>query len=85
MKKKVHLPSLMDICHVKNAELEPKYQKYKGRVVLRGDIVKDDSGASALLTEQDSSASQVTAAKVMDVIARRPDCDGQPAYPHTPR
>ena len=30
----------MDICHLKNAELEAKHQKYKGRVVLRGDIVK---------------------------------------------
>ena len=29
---------LMDICHLKNAELEPKLQKCKGRVVLRGDI-----------------------------------------------
>ena len=36
--------SLMDICHLKNAELEAKHQKYKGRVVLRGDIVKDDLG-----------------------------------------
>ena len=33
----------MDICHLKNAELEATHQKYKGRVVLRGDIVKDDS------------------------------------------
>ena len=39
---KVHFASLMDICHLKNAELEAKHQKYKGRVVLRGDIVKDD-------------------------------------------
>ena len=29
----------------KKRSLEPKLQKYKGRVVLRGDIVKDDSGA----------------------------------------
>ena len=65
----------------KNAELEPKLQKYKGRVVLRGDIVKDDSGAFAVITEQGSSASQMTAAKVMDVIARLPDCDGQAADP----
>ena len=36
----VHFASLMDICHLKNAELEAKHQKYKGRVVLRGDIVK---------------------------------------------
>ena len=38
---KVHFASLMDICHMKNAELEAKHQKYKGRVVFRGDIVKD--------------------------------------------
>ena len=30
----------MDICHFKNAELEAKHHKYKGRVVLRGDVVK---------------------------------------------
>ena len=40
---------LMDICHFKNAELEPKLQKYKGRVVLPGDIVKDDSGHTQFL------------------------------------
>ena len=53
-KNKVHFASLMDLCHLKNAELEPKHQKYKGRVVLRGDIVKDDSGAYAVITEQGS-------------------------------
>ena len=37
----VHFASLMDMCHLKNAELEAKRQKYKGRFVLRGDIVKD--------------------------------------------
>ena len=39
---KVHFVSLMDICHLKNAELDTKHQKYNGRVVLRGDIVKDE-------------------------------------------
>ena len=53
--------------------------------MLRGAIVKDHSGADAASTEQGSSASQMTAAKVMDVIARVPGCDGQasdavPAY-----
>ena len=75
----VHFASLMDICHLKNAELEAKHQKYKGRVVLRGDIVKDDSGPYAVFTEQGSSASQVTAAKIMDIISRLPGCDGQAA------
>ena len=31
---KNHFASLMDICHLKNAELETKHQKYKGRIVL---------------------------------------------------
>ena len=75
----VHFASLMDICHLKNAELEAKHQKYKGRVVLRGDIVKDNSGSYAVFTEQGSSASQMTAAKVMDIISRLIGCDGQAA------
>ena len=48
--------------------MEAKHQKYKGRVVLRGDIVKDDSGSYSVFTEQGSSASQMTAAKIT------PDC-----------
>ena len=78
-KKKVHFATLMDIRHLKNAELEPKLQKYKGRIVLRGDIEKDGSGAYSVFTEQGLSASQKTAAKVIDVITRLPDCDGQAA------
>ena len=76
---KVHVASLMDICHLKNAELEAQHQKYKDRVVLRGDIVKDDSGSYAVFTEQGSPASRITAAKVMDIISRLPGCAGQAA------
>ena len=75
----VHFAPLMDICHLNNAELEVKHQKYKGRVVLRGDMVKDDSGSYAAFTEQGSSASQMTAAKIMGIISRLPGCDGQAA------
>ena len=35
---KVDFASLMDICHLKNAELEAKHQKYKGRTVFPCDI-----------------------------------------------
>ena len=77
--RKVHFASLMDLCHLKNSELEPQNQKYKGRVVLRGDIVKDDSGSYAVFTEQGSSASQMTAAKIMDIVSRLPGCAGQAA------
>ena len=75
----VHFASLMDICHLENAELETKHQKYKGRVVLRGDIVTDDQGSYAVLAEQASSESQMTAATVMDIISRLPGCAGQAA------
>ena len=43
----------------------------KVELLLRGDVVKDNSGAYAVFTEQGSSASQMMAAKVL------PDCDGQ--------
>ena len=48
----IHFASLMDLGHLKNSQLEPQFQKYKGRVVLRGDTVKDDSGSYAVFTEQ---------------------------------
>ena len=48
-------------------------RKYKGRVVLRIGIVKDDSGSYAVFTEQGSSASQMTAAKVMDMFIKIQD------------
>ena len=41
--------------------------------------MKDDSGSYAVFTEQGSSASQMTAAKVMDVMARLPGWAGQAA------
>ena len=41
--------------------------------------MKDNSGSYAVFTEQGSSASQMTAAKVMDFISRLLGCAGQPA------
>ena len=41
--------------------------------------MKDDSGSYAVFSEQGSSASQMTAAKVMDIISRLSGCDGQAA------
>ena len=64
----VHFASSMDLCHRKKSELELQFQKYKGRVVLRCDVVNDDSGSYAVFTEQGSSASQMTAPNVMDVF-----------------
>ena len=74
-----HFASIMDLCHLKNSELEPQFQKHKGRVVLRGDIVKDDSGSYAVFTEQGSAASQMTAAKIINIISRLRGCAGPAA------
>ena len=41
--------------------------------------MKDDSGSYAVFSEQGSSASQMTAAKVTDIISRLPGCAGQAA------
>ena len=41
--------------------------------------LKDDSGSHAVFSEQGSSASQMTAAKVMDIMSRLPGCSGQAA------
>ena len=43
--------TLMDMGHLKNAELERKIQKYRGRVVLRENIAKDGFGAYAVFSE----------------------------------
>ena len=40
----------MDLCYLKHSELAEHLQKYKGRVVLRGDNVKDDTGSYAVWT-----------------------------------
>ena len=53
--KTVHFASFMDLCHLKNLELDPNFENTKGQVVLRGDIWKDDSGLHAVFTEQGSS------------------------------
>ena len=43
----VHIATFWDLCHLKHSELAEQFQKYKARVLLRGDNVKDD-----IFTEQ---------------------------------
>ena len=69
IRRQVHYGTVMDLTHLKNSELEKMFQYYKGRVVLRSDIVKRDCG-NVVFTEQGASASHVTAAKVLDVCSR---------------
>ena len=60
--KTEHFASLVDLCHLKNSELEPQFQTCKGRA------------------EQGSSASQTTAAKVMDIFQEGQAADAVSAY-----
>ena len=36
--RKVHFESSMDLCHLKNSELEPKFQKKKKKVELYSEV-----------------------------------------------
>ena len=62
---------------MKHADLSKDKQKYKGRVVFRGDNVRDESGFFAVYSEQGTSASHQSAAKFLDAIARFPNCSGE--------
>ena len=64
---KVHFASLMDLCHLKISELEPQFQKYKGRFVSRRHCERPLSSQSSTHSTG-SSASQPTAAKAMDLF-----------------
>ena len=75
----------MDLCHLKNAELAKHLQKYKGRVVLRVENVRDEEGYRAIFTEFGASASQMAAAKFLDTISKLlgmagETSDARPAY-----
>ena len=82
-KAKLHFAKNEDTCHVKNEELHPKLQKCEGRVVLRGDIVKDNSGAHAVSKLNTSLPfPKLLPHKVMCVISRLPQAaDAVSAYP----
>ena len=75
---KVHFATLMDICHLKKSVVRTNNTRsIKGESC--SEVAKDDSGSNAVNTEQGTFASRMTAAKVMDVIARRRDSAEQAA------
>ena len=57
--KTVHCANLMNLCHLKNAELPKHLQKFKGRVVLWRGNVKDEEVYRAVFTERGGSGSQI--------------------------
>ena len=75
--RSVHFGQVMQLCHEKHSELQKAVREFKGRIVFRGDIVKDESGCFAVFSEQGTSASHLSAAKFLDAIARMPGCSGE--------
>ena len=73
----MHFGSLRSLCHEKHSELPLHTRVYKGRVVFRGDIVKDIDGWYAVFSEQGTSSSHMAATKFMDALARCPGNDGE--------
>ncbi len=67
----------MDLCHLKHSEKSQAWWKYKGRVVFRGDQVRDEAGFYAVFSEQGTSASQMAAAKFLDALGRMPGNSGE--------
>ena len=77
-KTKVHFATLMDFCHLKIAELEPKHQKIQRTSrAPRWHCEKTTQVHTQYLQNKDRQLRKVAAAKVMDVVARLPDCVGQ--------
>ena len=73
----VHFGDIMQLCHIKNSELDEWLQSMKGRIVFRGDGVTDEDGTYAVFTDQGTSASLMAATKFLDLIARLPGNKGE--------
>ena len=64
---RIHLGQLMSICSEKFAELAEHLRVLKGRIVFRGDIVKDQEGAAAVF--QDLTANPTSIAGINNNLA----------------
>ena len=57
--RKVQIAELLTLCRVKRFELDPIHHRYKGRIVFRGDQVRDEFG-NAVLFGSDETATTPT-------------------------
>jgi len=76
---KIHFGDVMALCHLKNSELRKELQRYKGRIVFRGDGTRDEDGFYAVFSEQGTSQSHMASTKFLDVIGQAPGNDGEDA------
>ena len=63
----VHFGQVSPLCFKKHSEIK-KLTKYKGRVVFRGDSVKDQDNNWAVFQEMTSSACLMSASKLIDAV-----------------
>lgn len=70
----VHLGSTMELCYVKNSELQLDDPNYKRRMAFRAGQNKDESRYHTLFGDHGISASHRTVAKALDAIGRMLGC-----------
>jgi hypothetical protein len=51
----VHFDHLMELCHIEHSEFAEEYQVAKGKVVFRGEHLRDQEGYLAVFSEQGTS------------------------------
>ena len=73
----IHFATLVVLCHLKKSELEQKFRTVEGFCCSPRCCSEDDSRSYTVFTEQRSSASQITAAKNLDVVVKLLGCAGQ--------
>ena len=61
---KIHVADLLTLCGIKHFELGPSQWKYKGRVVYRGDRIRDTDGNVILFQETATSPTAIIALQI---------------------
>ena len=75
IKKEVHFGSIKALCHIKNFKRAQVEWQYKGRIVFRGDLVKDETGYKVVfdgtLEKFDGSLQRGTLYAVVNCVVGR--------------
>ena len=61
---KIKVAELLTLCGIKHAELLPEQQKYKGRIVYRGDYITDESHSLVLFQDTATTPTALSALNI---------------------
>ena len=75
--REAHVGRLFALCVEEHSELPISKRKYKGRVVFQGNQVKDAEGVAAVFAELGTSASLMSASKILDAVTMLPGNAGE--------